>query len=220
MSERVCVFIDGGNFYHLVLKRLGVLNNDFDFAGFANFLASTRTICENGKRFYVGTVREQPDNLKSKEAMSQQTKLFSTLKSARWEILTSKLRIRREELPVDRRIEEYQTLIKCGIKTIHYERWREKGIDVKIATDLIAGALDNKYDTAILVSSDGDLIPAIDWVRHRPGKKIEYIGFSIADRKNPARSTRPLLSMIPRTDIQRTLVEEDIRKFLVPKLLS
>jgi len=54
---------------------------------------------------------------------------------------------------------------------------REKGTDVKIAVDLIVGAVDNLYDTAILVSSDTDLIPAIRYIKYC-GKKLEYVGFS------------------------------------------
>jgi uncharacterized LabA/DUF88 family protein len=54
---------------------------------------------------------------------------------------------------------------------------REQGTDVKIAVDIIVGAIDNQYDTAILVSSDTDLIPAIQYIRYK-GKKLEYIGFS------------------------------------------
>jgi len=41
-------------------------------AAFADFLANGRTI--TGKRFYVGTVREQIGNPRSKKAMSNQTK--------------------------------------------------------------------------------------------------------------------------------------------------
>ncbi|MCX6712185.1 MAG: NYN domain-containing protein [Candidatus Vogelbacteria bacterium] len=73
----------------------------------------------------------------------------------------------------------------------------------------------DKYDIAIIVSSDGDLIPAIDWVRKRKNKKVEYVGFSIADSADEKKSTKPLLSMIPRTDVQRIVVENDLRKFII-----
>jgi len=82
--------------------------------------------------------------------------------------------------------------------------------------------MDNKYDTAIVVSSDTDLVPAIDSVRRRLHKKVEYVGFSIPDPKNPENNTTPILSMIPRTDLQRTLIESDLRPFIKtppPKLL-
>jgi len=35
-KERVQIFIDGGNFYHLVLKKFDVGENDFSFDGCAN----------------------------------------------------------------------------------------------------------------------------------------------------------------------------------------
>jgi len=51
-------------------------------------------------------------------------------------------------------------------------RWYEKGVDVKIATDLVAWAYQGWYDTAIVVSGDSDLVPAAQEVR-RLGGKVE-----------------------------------------------
>ena len=214
--ERVCIYIDAGNFYHLVLKKLGLSEKEFDFDKFASFLAGEkRTIQEMGKRYYVGTVREKEGDIKSKYAMAAQTSLFARLKAVKWEIKTSKLRTRVEEIVIDQRVKNYKKIQELGIKSIKIERLREKGIDVKLATDLIVGAIDNKYDTAIVVSSDGDLIPAIDWIRHRFKKKIDYVGFSIPDPRDPENSTRPLLSMISKTDIQRTFTAEDLKPFFI-----
>ena len=217
MEERVCILIDGGNFYHLVLKKVGLTESDFDFDAFATFLANQRKITEMGKRYYIGTVRERAGDARSKELMSRQTALFSELKSKNWEIKTSKLRARREVLAIDSRVDEHEKLQRLGITELHYTRNREKGIDVKLVTDLLVGAMDNKYDTAIIVSSDTDLVPAIDVTRMRLRKKVEYIGFSIADPADSENATTPLLSMIPRTDIQRTLIESDIRAFVKPQ---
>lgn len=216
--ERVSIYIDGGNFYHLVLRKLGSTELDFDFDKFATFLENGRKIVEKGKRFYIGTVFEKEGDLKSREAMSKQTKLFTILSAAQWEIKTSKLRERTEEIVIDSRVIEFQEIKKFGIEKIHYTRLREKGIDVKLATDLIVGAIDNKYDVAIVVSSDNDIIPAIDWVRKRANKKVEYIGFSIPDEKNDEKSTKPSLTLIRKTDIQRTLVASDIEPFIKLKL--
>ncbi len=219
MKEKVQIFIDGANFYHLALKKLGINEIDFDFNGFANFLANGRLLQDAGKRIYVGTVREKEGDLKSKEAMSRQTSLFTILKNSGWEIKTSKLKVRVEEIKVDEKILEFKELLEAGFHKITIERFREKGIDVKLATDLIVGAIDKKYDTAIIVSSDSDLIPAIDWVRHRMNRKIEYVGFSILDKKNSKNNSTPLLSMISKTDVQRTLVESDIKKFVIQEKL-
>ncbi len=101
-----------------------------------------------------------------------------------------------------------------GLQEISYVRSREKGIDVKLATDIIVGAIDKKYDVAIVVSSDADLVPAIDWVRMRLKKKVEYIGFSMpATATDADDAIKPTKTMIYRTDIQRVLVESDIRPF-------
>lgn len=216
--ERVQIFIDGGNFHHLVLKKLGIQELNFSFEEFALFLANSRTITPLGKRYYVGTVREQVGNPRSKEAMSRQTKFFTILNSYHWEVKTSKLRIRNEKITIDHRVHNYQELHNKGVRMIEYTTMREKGIDVKLATDLIVGAVDDKYDTALVISSDGDLVPAIDWVRNCRKKKVEYIGFSILNKNNPKDYTRPLQTMINRSDIQRILVESDIRKFEKPFL--
>lgn len=64
--ERVQIFIDGANFYLLALQKAGIRDAEFDFDAFAGFLAAGRTITPHGKRYYVGTVREQPDDPKSK----------------------------------------------------------------------------------------------------------------------------------------------------------
>ena len=65
--------------------------------------------------------------------------------------------------------------------------FHEKGVDVKIAVDLLVGAYEDIYDVALLISSDTDLIPAIRKIRQL-GKKLKYIGFihnpSFALKKN------------------------------------
>ncbi|MDR3558413.1 MAG: Type 1 glutamine amidotransferase-like domain-containing protein [Candidatus Pacebacteria bacterium] len=219
MSERIQIFIDGSNFYHLALEKLGIRDTQFDYDGFASFLASGRTISEMGKRLYVGTVKEQEGDGKSVFAMSRQMAFFSHLKSSHWEIKTSALKMRTEELVVDERVTEHKKLIKAGIRKIRFERLREKGIDVKLATDLITAAMDDRYDTAIVVSSDADLIPAIDWVRYRTKKKIEYVGFSIPDLVDERNSIKPLFSLIKKTDTLKALGENDLRGFVIKKLM-
>ena len=217
--ERVSILIDSGNFYHVVLKKLGLIEGEFDFDAFAKFLANGREIPAGGKRFYVGTVREMGDGHENETAISNQTRLFTELKKAGWDIKTSKLRTRVERIQIDDRVTNAADLRKLGISEIEYRRSREKGIDVKIAVDLLVGAFDHKYDTAIVVSSDSDLVPAIDWVRMRGKKKVEYIGFSTPDRGSHE-GVKPTKSLIFRTDVQRVLVESDIRHFVKPSLFG
>jgi len=53
----------------------------------------------------------------------------------------------------------------------------EKGIDVLVAVDMIRYARNNAYDTAILVSGDGDFAPALEFLKDF-GKHIENAYFS------------------------------------------
>ena len=85
--------------------------------------------------------------------------------------------------------------------------YHEKGVDVKIAVDLLVGAYDDLYDVAIILSSDTDLIPAIRKVKHL-GKKVEYIGFS----------HRPSTALTNVASSTRLLVREDVEPFIVKKL--
>lgn len=52
----------------------------------------------------------------------------------------------------------------------------EKGVDTAIATDMIRLAWENAYDIAVLVSSDADLVPAVQFLVDK-GRKIIQAGF-------------------------------------------
>lgn len=214
MSTRIRVFIDGSNFWNLVLKKLQVKEKDFDFEGFANYLACGRTYVERGKRYYVGTLRAKPGDIVS-QRMNDQIELLSTLDRLGWELGTRKLVERTEELVIDWRVDGYRALQAAGIPTpIRYRKQREKGIDIMIAIDLVRGAMDDEYDTAIIVSSDSDLFPAIEMV-NKIGKKVEYVGFYIKD-------TAPLNGMWKngRTRFQHLLEEENVSSFILASTTS
>lgn len=56
----------------------------------------------------------------------------------------------------------------------------EKGVDVKIAVDMLSMAVRNIYDIAVLVSSDGDFAGAISAVQEF-GKHVEVAHFARAE---------------------------------------
>jgi len=70
--------------------------------------------------------------------------------------------------------------VKVGGKEVVI--FKEKGVDVRIAVDLVSSAYDNKVDTVILCCSDSDLQPAIKEARSR-GLQIIYLGFEINSNK-------------------------------------
>ena len=50
---------------------------------------------------------------------------------------------------------------------------REKGVDVKLAVDLVRLAIEDAYDVAVLLSGDGDLVTALEVARQRCGRRVE-----------------------------------------------
>lgn len=149
MEERVFIIIDGSNFYHRLKEtKLSDLLS-FNYAEFAKFLSNERKIVAS--KYYIGAIREEPGNPKSRELMKNQRKLTGSLQKHGWKI-------------------EFGHMLKT-------DGYHEKGVDVWMATDILVGAYENLYDTIILVSSDTDLLPAILKVRSMK-KKVEYVGFS------------------------------------------
>lgn len=61
----------------------------------------------------------------------------------------------------------------CNVPLI---RTTEKGVDAALLSDLFQLAIDNVYDSAILVSDDGDFVPAVNYIQLR-GKYITHAGF-------------------------------------------
>jgi len=53
----------------------------------------------------------------------------------------------------------------------------EKGVDTALATDLVELAVDNLFDSAILVSADADFVPAVELVQKRTGKRVIHAYF-------------------------------------------
>lgn len=49
---------------------------------------------------------------------------------------------------------------------------REKGVDVRLSVDLVRMAIHNGYDAAVVLSGDGDIVPAIETVIQDYNKEV------------------------------------------------
>ncbi|KKR43121.1 MAG: hypothetical protein UU10_C0047G0004 [Parcubacteria group bacterium GW2011_GWF1_40_6] len=176
-KERVAVYIDGGNTYKR-LKWLGIPQKStrMDYSAFVKHLVGDRELIS--KRYYVGIVRNVDGSEKSEKMVKDQQKFLNILKTENFEVKHGKI------MYDDGNI-------------------REKGVDVKLAIDLVIGAVDNMYDTAIVISSDTDLIPAIKYVCKAKKKNVEYIGFG----------SNPSLGMIKESLVSRVFSDIDMVKF-------
>lgn len=149
-QRKAIVLIDGSNLYHK-LKGISIARtSEFNYAAFCHSLAEKTQVISI--TYYVGKLRTKQSSLYERNLRFKQIDFFNNLKKQKINIHTGYL------MKVD--------------NTYH-----EKGIDVAMATDLLVGAYENTYDTAFLISSDTDLIPAIEKMKSL-GKKLCYIGFS------------------------------------------
>src|SRR3990167_8267686 len=138
-KQRGAVFIYGRNF-HYKLRDLNIPNiTYFQYGDFSTWLARGRQLVT--KKYYVGVVRARDNDEKGQKMRQNQVRLFNSLTS------------RKNGFVVER-----------GYIMHHDGVFYEKGVDVKLAVDIVVGAYENLYDVAIIVSSDTDLIPAVQKV--------------------------------------------------------
>lgn len=173
--EKVYVYIDGGNLYWN-LKEMGAAGMNFDFKSFIDSFVRERELA--GVRYYVGQIHPEDGNEQSQKLHRLQQVLFSKLKKLGFYIVRGKLK-------------------KSG------NNYVEKGVDVRIGIDLVEGSYENRYDTAILITSDADLSPAIQMVV-RKNKKIEVIGFH----------HKKVYSLMQNASVYYSVKKEELNKFL------
>lgn len=154
---------------------------NLDYPAFAKNLIKDSQLSEI--RYYIGAVKRQmgPDKDKSEKLYAGQQKLLAKLQSCGVVVILG-------------------NLIQHPDKTFH-----EKGVDVRLAVEMIRLAREDKYDTAYLLSSDTDLVPAVEEV-HSFGKKVVYVGM-------PKGQSFGLTKASDNTILLR---EEDVIPFFIP----
>lgn len=147
--KKILVQFDGSNFYNKVKKASSDIHlTNYNYAGLAKELTKWQY---SQIIYYVGEIKKYPGNKKSQTLYSGQQSLFSHL--------------RKQDIQV-----------KLGYLLMSDGKFHEKGVDVQIAVDIVRGAIKNEYDICYLISSDTDLLPAIQTAKDEK-KKIIYVGF-------------------------------------------
>ncbi len=152
--SKVFIFIDGSNFYHKLKELTKDVDEpvsllDFDYTEFFSWLIKPDDLQE--ARYYIGALKRKRNDIKSEKVYADQQRLVAKLQQHKVVIT-------------------FGQMIQHPDKSIH-----EKGVDVRLAVEMIRFARENKYDTAYLLSSDTDLVPAVEEVKSF-NKKVTYIG--------------------------------------------
>jgi len=172
------LLIDGENLkgkirsvFHSDKKR--IIWHEYDFRGLLHKVLEGMKI--DKKVFYFARIKEHDDSKeKSKQLIEEQRLLKTHLERQGFNvILSGRVRGQWED-------------DVSGKKVLIF---KEKGVDVKIAVDMVALACDKKVGQIILASSDSDLQPAIKEVTNRKVDCV-YVGFESQPNKGMSFTTK------------------------------
>jgi len=178
---RCIIFIDGSNFYHQI-RDAGITPGALNYPRLAERLVMGREWIET--RYYVGEVAAAGGPLHTQ----QKAFLDSIRAHPRQQVVLGRIQRFHESNPLAHELSQYLAGLRIRIDTAVYKTlvelakkhkqvmtYKEKGVDVALACDMVRFAQEGRYDLAYLISNDGDLRPAVELVRHY-GKRVFAAG--------------------------------------------
>ena len=151
-TERVIAYIDGYNLYFGLLDARLQTSRWLDLHGVCTALLKPRQRLEL-VRYFTTSVRNDP-------ATARRQAIFIDALRARGGV----------EIDFGLFLSKPVTCRKCNTQ---WTKDEEKRTDVNIAVRLLNDAYDDRFDMAMVISGDSDLVPAVESVRERfPRKRV------------------------------------------------
>jgi len=132
--------VDGQNLYHAARKAFGYSYPNYDVASLASTVCGRQGWSLIQVRFYTG-VHDASENPRWHAFWNSK---IAAMRAAGVEVYTRPIRYRHKEI-----------ILPDGTKH-SFRTGEEKGIDVRIALDVVRLALDQKYDVGVIFSQDQD----------------------------------------------------------------
>ncbi len=148
-TKRTVAFIDGQNLFHAAREAFGYTYPNYDVQALAQQLSQNAGWNLTQTRFYTGI----PDSLDNARWHQFWTKKLLVMSRAGIHVYSRPLRYRNKRFDLP---DGTQHTILVG---------EEKGIDVRIALDVMRMANDNEFDVGLIFSQDQDLSEVVDEVR-------------------------------------------------------
>ena len=181
MPERATIFIDGNNWYH-GLRTIGLTDlGRLDYAKISRKLVGPARSWQ-ATRYYIGQVNQSEEPRQYADQRRFLSRLTATdprlsyhlgrleTRTISNDVAIALLR-KLHDLPsrIDRDL--YHELMDLALTNKRVPVKVEKAVDVQLAVDMVVHAHRDLYDTAYLLSADGDLTPAVTEARAL-GKKV------------------------------------------------
>lgn len=152
MVKRVCVYIDGANFYGgLTSINKKFSDTKFDFENYIKYLLGSEKLVQVS--YYNALIKKKINE----KIWKKQFDFFDRLRK----IPKFKVSLCTRKSRLNILGEEYQTI---------------KGDDILLALDMIEDCYNDRFDKAILFSGDGDFTELLKRVRNK-GKEVEICYF-------------------------------------------
>jgi uncharacterized LabA/DUF88 family protein len=154
-KERVIVYVDGFNLY------FGMLDAGFDYCKWLNLNLLVHNLLHSNQelvevKYFTSRVSNNPDKQK------RQNTYIEALESVGVNIFYG----------------NYQSdTIECKRCKNVWPKFNEKMTDVNIATHILIDAYQDKYDMAMLISGDSDLVPPMRAVHEIFKSKRVFVAF-------------------------------------------
>lgn len=172
--KRTIAFFDGQNLFHAVRPAFGYNYPNYDVKALAQAICAARGWQLDQARFYTG-VPDPTDNALWNGFWA--AKLLAMSRQGVW-TFSRPLRYRN------------QTVILPDRTTHAFLAAEEKGVDVRIALDVIRMALCREYDVALVFSQDQDLSEVAAEVRIISAEQNRWIKIASAFSASPAARNR------------------------------
>ena len=147
--KRAIAFFDGQNLFYAAKDAFGYPFPNYDTKKLAKKICAERGWSLIGIRFYTGIPDESVDSVRHGFWAAK----LAAMGTRGIETFSRRLRYRNQFVQLG---DGSVTTVQVG---------QEKGVDVRIALDVVRLALKNSYDVALIFSQDQDLSEAVDDVK-------------------------------------------------------
>jgi uncharacterized LabA/DUF88 family protein len=148
-TKRAIIFVDGQNLFYAVKEAFGYTFPNYDVQALAEWVCGDQGWLLEEVRFYTGIPSVQ-DNLKWNTFWGRK---LSAMGKAGVRVFTRQLRYRNQTITLP---DGAQRSVLVG---------QEKGVDVRLALDVVRVANEGKCDVLVVFSQDQDLSEAADEIR-------------------------------------------------------
>jgi uncharacterized LabA/DUF88 family protein len=172
--KRAVVFVDGQNLFHAARQVFGATYPDYDPLALADAVCRSRSWSPTETRFYTGIPAKEIDPYWHGFWMNKLAMMG-----------------RRGVHVCSRELQYHDERVQLPDGTLGVARvGREKGIDVRIALDIVRLALLDAFDVAVIFSQDQDLAEAASDVRDISVSSRRWIRMACAFPWSPSAQKR------------------------------